>query len=179
MDHIYDGSWNYEDLDSPELMHELAQAYADCAIELCRQMKSEKFDCTFLRGQAVLYLAHHSTELFLKAAIWRKTGTLDTREHQLAALRKTYAGAYPQQRYEIQTHFRRLNGVGEELNEIAPEQPIDQKLRYPVDKQKSPWWGNEMFDALACLDQLSQFRQDMEQIGSMIYKSRNNCMELL
>lgn len=171
----YDGSWNYNHLPEPELMHLEAMAYADCAIELCKRMKQDEFECTFLRGQAALYLGFHSTELFLKAAILHKSGEL-IKGHKLRQLRERYSEIFPDAKYQIRTHFQTtyMGYTEEEVADfIKNEKPTDQKLRYPIDKDKKKWWKSESFDAPACLEQFRSCREAMERVGLEVYK--NEC----
>jgi hypothetical protein len=167
-----DGSWNYDRYNGPELMHRQAMAYADCAIELCKRMKSGDLECTFLRGQAALYLGFHSTELFLKAAILHRTNDLITC-HDLRKLRSRYEELFADKRFQIRTHFQTLYvGIPEDqvVELMKKENPTDQTLRYPIGKNKAKWWESEIFDANACLEQFREYREDMERVGIEIYK---------
>ncbi len=167
----YDGSWNYEGFPDAELMHMQAMAYADCAIELCKRMKQGDLECTFLRGQAALYLGFHSTELFLKAAILHKSGELIA-GHKLRPLRERYSELFPEEIFKIRTHYQtHYMGYTEEevADYIKKELPVDQKLRYPIDKDKVKWWKSESFDAPTCLEQFRQYRKAMEEVGQRIY----------
>jgi len=171
----YDGSWNYEHFADAELMHMQAMAYVDCAIELCKRMKQEEFECTFLRGQAALYLGFHSTELFLKAAILHKSGKL-IKGHNLRQLRERYSEIFTDDKYKIRTHFQitYMGYTEEEVAEfIKKEKPTDQKLRYPIDRNGQKWWKSESFDAIACLDQYRQYREAMERVGKEIYANNH------
>lgn len=165
------GSWDYDCYDNAELMHMQAMAFADAAIELCKRMKQGDLECTFLHGQAALYLGFHSTELFLKAAILHKSGELIT-GHKLRSLRKRYSELYPEEIFKIKTHYQ-VHYMGYTEEEVAhfikKELPIDQKLRYPIDKDKSKWWQSDAFDAPTCLEQFRHYRKAMEQVGQQIY----------
>ena len=68
------GSGEIEYLDNPASFHDLAVAYLDTCLIVTRQMVYGSFSPGYSHAMVVLSLAHHATELFLKAAILRKTG---------------------------------------------------------------------------------------------------------
>src|SRR5262249_34514378 len=72
-DKIMIGSWDTENLSSPEHFADLAHAYLDCGILLCSEMSKKSFSATFSRGRVVLFLSLHSVELFLKDAILKRS----------------------------------------------------------------------------------------------------------
>ena len=170
----HDVSWNYDKYAGPELMHMEAIAYADCAIELFSRMESGALECTYLRGQAALYLAFHSTELFLKAAILQISNKLH-KSHDLRELRKRYDELFPDKVFQIRTRFLRLYQGFTEAQEIdlkKKEKPTDQMLRYPIGMDTVKWFERETFDALTCLEQFSKYREDIKRAGSEIYKAK-------
>jgi hypothetical protein len=66
------GSWELEHLSKPEHFVDLAKAYLESSILLCSEMSKGSFPSTYSHAQVVLFLSHHSVELFLKGGNFEK-----------------------------------------------------------------------------------------------------------
>jgi hypothetical protein len=90
------GSWDTENLSSPEQFADLANAYLDSGILLCSEMSNGSFSANFGRGRVVLFLSLHSVELFLKGAILKRSPSAALNTHVVRDLQSTYNELYPE-----------------------------------------------------------------------------------
>ena len=138
------GSWDTENLSSPEHFAELAHAYLDCGILLCSAMSKKSFSATFSRGRVILFLSLHSVELFLKGAILKRSPSVALNTHALRDLQSTYNKLYPEDRFRWKLPFRTeyLGFTAQEVKAmLKKEPPLDQMYRYPLDRKGNPWRG--------------------------------------
>ena len=85
-------------LPPPQQLESLALAYLESAQSLCDALADDPKDATFEKGAVVLYLSAHAVELFLKAAILRKTPS-ETFAHDLEHIYNRYRALFPAKRF--------------------------------------------------------------------------------
>jgi HEPN domain-containing protein len=133
----------------PERFLALADAYLDSALRLCTVLERSPRKTTYGRGAVVLYLAHHSAELFLKGMIRRREPKASI-GHDLGRLSGQYHGLYPEQSFLLELPFTvHTNARGEEARALVQTQvrTRTERLRYPIDRAGNPWPGERAFEA--------------------------------
>ncbi len=150
-----------ESLSPPDQFAAYAMAYLDSAEKLCRLLARSYRKATYERGTVVLYLAMHSVELFLKGAILRKAP--DERfNHDLEHIHNRYNALYPGKRYRLDIPFKSNYGEIAQAKALSP--PIDQRYRYPQDKDGKPWSGIYSFEANSFLGELATLRSSFKRL---------------
>ena len=153
-----------ESLTPPAQFAAYAMAYLDSAEQLCRLLARSHRKATYERGSVVLYLAAHAVELFLKGAILRKVPD-ESFNHDLEHIHNRYNALYPAKRYRFQIPFRTKYGdlsAGDIMAAKALSRPIDQRFRYPHDKDGKRWPGAHSFEARSFLEELDRLRTSFE-----------------
>jgi hypothetical protein len=166
------GSWDIENLSSPEQFADLANAYLDSSILLCSEMSQGSFSTTFSRGRVVLFLSLHSVELFLKGAILKRSSSAALNTHILRDLHSTYSQLYPEDKFRWTIPFRTeyLGFTAQEVEKLLKrERPLDQMYRYPSDSKGNPWRGIIGFEAKVFLGKLENIREDLWRLEKHIF----------
>ena len=166
------GSWDTENLSSPEHFADLANAYLDSGILLCSEMSNGSFSTTFSRGRVVLFLSLHSVELFLKGAILKRSPSAALNTHVLRDLQSTYNELYPEDRFRWELPFKTeyLGFTAQEVETLLKrERPLDQMYRYPSDTKGNPWRGIIGFEAKDFLRKLENIKEDFCRLEKQIF----------
>ena len=166
------GSWDTENLSSPEHFADLAYAYLDCSILLCSEMSKKSFSATFSRGRVILFLSLHSVELFLKGAILKRSPSAALNTHALRDLQSTYNKLYTEDRFRWELPFKTeyLGFTAREVKAmLKKERPLDQMYRYPSDSKGNPWRGIIGFEAKDFLSKLENIKEDFGRLEKQIF----------
>jgi hypothetical protein len=134
----------------------MADAYLDSSQRLCRTLARSTKSATYERGMVVMYLVHHSVELFLKGLVLRKAPN-ETFNHDLEQLGNRYHSLYPGERFAISVPFSvSVRGVKNDEKSLAQKfiRTRTERLRYPIDKSGQPWGGASAFEARSFLQTL-------------------------
>jgi hypothetical protein len=137
-----------------------ADAYLESAGRLCKLLVRSTRKATYERGMVVLYLVHHSVELFLKAAILR-ISPKERFNHDLEHIYNRYMALYPANRFVFPIPFSTsIEGVSKENINAAKAlfRSRDQRLRYPRNKDGDPWLGVSAFEAESFLRQIDKLQ---------------------
>lgn len=166
------GSWEIEELDNPDLFHDLAVAYLDMSIIATRSMVYGAFFPLFSHSRVVLSMAYHATELFLKGAILRATGEKKCGGHVLKELYRRDDELYPDQdlHFDLPFGFEYLGFTSEQKAEMQKEEPPqDQMYRYHTNLEGERWEGIDGFDAESFLRTIESFKKKMFDLGRRIH----------
>jgi hypothetical protein len=169
-------------LSVPEQFMEFSDAYMDSACRLCTVLALSSRKASYSRGSVVVYLAYHATELFLKGAILHKSPNENiSNTHDVRDLYNRYKKLYPKKKYDTGLLFRseepdysgiEPNVVKEikiEINRLEKSNPIDQRTRYPQNKEGTPWDGVHGFEASSFLNELKRVRAEFLEISRLIF----------
>ncbi len=166
------GSWEIEQLDNPDLFHDLAVAYLDISIVTTRSMVYGAFLPRFSHSRAVLSMTYHAIELFLKGAILRATGDKKCTGHILEELYRRYEDLYPGQdmHFDIPFGVVYLGFTPEQVAEMQKEEPPqDQMYRYHTNLAGERWEGIDGFDAESFLPMIESLKETMVDLGRKIH----------
>lgn len=165
-------SWEIEGFDNPDLYYDLAISYLDGSIELTKKILDGSFPNTFSHSRVVLSLAYHASELFLKAALFRKTGEKSHATHNVIDLYKKYKKHYPDSCFSLEVPFR-LECAGLNKDDIRKEESLfDQKFRYHSDTNGDRWKGYGKMEGIYAflpkqfLEDLILLQQQFRHIGN-------------
>lgn len=160
----------YADSEIPLHFRDLGFAYLECAQRLCGEMADGAWETNFHRGQAVMWLAFHATELLLKGCIRHVAPQESKNVHSLGALLKTFS-----------THFPHLPFDPPFGPEITPDDPetmawavevdrtLHEQLRYPTNRAGSQWRCERAFEPGLFSAELDRLRSDIERISSAVF----------
>jgi hypothetical protein len=162
-----------------------SEAYLESAGRLCDALAASPAESNYPKGAVVLSLAFHGIELFLKAAILKKSskeklsGNIG---HDLDHLSNRYANLYPGKKYKFEIPFR-----NEEIN-LDPEDPLivdeliplmtkhkratptDQLHRYPRNTEGKPWEGIFAFEASSFAIDIANVQRDIARLKELIFR---------
>lgn len=156
----------------PDALFQLSDGYLDAAENLNRQMKDGTWPSSYQRGQVVLYLTLHATELTLKGCIKKLQPSFNAGHSTIARLSEHLRTLKPSIQFDPPfgtEPIPELEGEVdiEKLNRIA-----HQVFRYPMDRAGRPWEGLFAFSADMFNSSLTQLRSDFEYMRYQV--SRND-----
>lgn len=159
--------------EAPERLRSLAIAYLDASEKLCQEMVDGAWPPSFERGQPVLWLAFHATELFLKACLSPLGPNQLNNPHSLTELLLAFGAKYPAIPFEPPFGCEPMP-ADPELMELAlkGDAALHQQLRYPIDRRGQPWPGVRAFTPPLFLFSLQRLRQDFERISALVFRTR-------
>jgi hypothetical protein len=142
----------------------LADGYAEGAMVLCNAMAEDDYYPQYTNTRVILHLCRHATELFFKGAIAVKTNQI-FKSHRLDKLYAQYLALYPLDKYQISLPFPRAvfnpnEGLFPELLDQYTR-THDQRFRYPLDNEGTPFFDAEPFDVLAYQTAIATFRHEL------------------
>ncbi len=109
------------------------------------------------------YLVHHSTELFLKFAIFAHTKELPTHEHNIFKLHKKYSSFYGEKEFKLTIPFvEKIDYPGfdkKTLSEHKKKYPMSRELqlRYPMGRDGEIYAPITIFET----DFIEKYREDL------------------
>ena len=162
------GNWEMYGKPIPLQFLAFAEAYLDSSCRLCRILKRSTRKRTYPRAAVVLYLAFHSVELFLKAAILNKRPN-EGLHHNVEHLSKRYRILYPGKKYHFEIPFRTEYMGFEPPDELPTPPPQDQVNRYPINKKYGEWSGAFGFIPETFLTTLEELQSDFDRIKKEIF----------
>jgi hypothetical protein len=148
---------NIGDYTKPELFFRLASAYADSSHQIVRSMLAGDLPQTFAHAQTTHFLFAHAVELFLKGAILKSTGTIETHRHQLQPLYNRYRNLYPKKEFDF------TGRIVETVKE-NPKSPHSEFPRYPMDREGIVWEGYNAYTLETWLTETEHLREDFERL---------------
>jgi hypothetical protein len=162
------GNWEIQELEAANLDRELALASLDASVCLCVSMSCGSLPATFHHAKVIMSLAYHGVELFLKYGI-RKHNEDPTRlGHDLRRLRDHYEcmNPAPCRHFEVPFLPVYLGFTEDELKQrFQDEKPLDQHLRYHLDRGGKPWPEVHGFDPDQYISELNALRDRLVVIS--------------
>jgi hypothetical protein len=170
----------------PEQLLMFSAAYLDSSEVLCEKLCSGVTNANYAHGAAIMSLAFHSVELFLKACILKREPNEQfggKNGHDLDALSKRYSKLYPKQEFQFEIPFRRNTPIvkgmaAEEFAELlayAQEHNMkiseDQRHRYPTRIDGKTWDGDFAFEPNLFLATLLELQNAYTRIRIMADKN--------
>lgn len=171
------GTWEIHGLDEASLDRELALANLDASVCLCQGMRDGALPATFHHAKVVMSLAYHGVELFLKYGIRRQNEDPSRFGHDLRKLRDRYQQLYPapSRNFEIPFIPVYLGFTEDELKQrLREEEPLDQHLRYHLDRGGKPWPGVHGVDPEQYTSELNALQSQLEMISQEIEGQQAN-----
>ena len=153
-----------------EQLFAFAYAYLSAAKLLCKQEIDHVEDCDWSAGTVVLMNASHAVELFLKAALLRKDGSIDAWAygHDIAALAKEYERQFPDPKLAWDLPFRQSKPEGLSAEHLRLYRdgvaPPSIEFRYPVTKNGEPWITLHSFEPHSFARDLEKIEDDFNRI---------------
>jgi len=157
----YAHSNELDNLCSADVFYRLSLAYIDSAIHLCVAMNNNKFKQTYSRGNVILFLFHHSIELFLKSLIYKNNllsemHKLKNKMHNLDSLNNILKS----NSIDIELPFQYIHTSEdqslEDFEEIIPQ---DQFYRYHIDKKGNHTGVSGAFSSKSLVKELRSFKK--------------------
>jgi hypothetical protein len=169
----------------PEQLFSYASAYRDASVVLCQKMISDPTSSTWPHAAAVLMLAAHAVELFLKAALLTRnvTNVWDF-GHSIDRINEVYREQFKETLFEWDIPFapslpeKEWIAMMMEMNQdITEKELLEMKsatpdpsilYRYPVNRRGVEWNGLYGFEPHSFLVILSQVERDFHRIKSQL-----------
>jgi hypothetical protein len=163
----------YEASEAREHLRSLAIAYLEASERLCQDMASGSWTPSFDRGQPVLWLAFHATELFLKACISPVAPKQIENPHSLTELLLAFTSKYPNLPFEPPFGCEPMPADPALMDmALKGDATLHQQLRYPTDRNGQPWRGIRAFTPALFLSSLKRLRSDFDRIGGAVFDAR-------
>lgn len=168
---IDSGARKYSSGEIPEHFRDLAFAYLEASERLCREMESGSWSPNYCRGQVVMWLAFHATELFLKGCIRVASLGQSKNLHSLGELLNAFSFHFPSLPFEPPFGPEPVRADPEAFDwAIQVDATLHQQLRYPVDTAGKPWSGEKSFTAELFILELQGLRADFDRIASVVFE---------
>ena len=160
----------YSEKELPTRFRDQAFAYLESSERLCQQMADGTWESNFHRGQAVLWLAFHATELLLKACIYSAAPGQLKNVHPLGELLKVFSTYFPALPFEPSFGPEPVP-ADPELIEWTREvdRTLHERLRYPTNKAGVPWPGEHAFMPELFLAELERLHSDFQRISLTVF----------
>ncbi len=155
----------------PQRFFEYAIAYLNAASAMCSSMVEDQAMRTWPNANVVLLLAAHSTELFLKGAIFSRDPLAKIEHHFLDSLGTEYTRLFPEPQFKWEIPFRTDWGSLSETEIQVMRKTLptpSMQYRYPVSKGGKEWDGVHGFEAGSFMNVLEQVDQDFQRIMAHI-----------
>lgn len=161
----------YAETAIPLHFRDLAIAYLDCSQRLCDEMADGTWEANFHRGEAVIWLAFHATELLLKGCI-RRVAPQDAKNiHSLAELLDVFSTHFPEIPFAPPFGAEAVPPNEEAIDwALALDRTLHERFRYPLDRAGKTWVGERAFDPALFSGELQQLRADFERITSVVFR---------
>ena len=156
-----------------------SEAYIYSAEVLCANLCKKNEDITYAHGAAVMSLAYHGCELFLKAAILCKVPKEQLsgiNGHNLECLNNRCAELFPEEEWTLDIpfgiHLSEESGLDSQIDEelknlIRVNQnvvPQDQLQRYPSNGKCETWKSNLGFEPNSFLVEIAKIKSKFEKL---------------
>lgn len=151
-----------------------ARSHLEAAEKLDALMCEGAWASSYYRGQAVLWLAFHAVELFLKGFILKLEPSESVNGHSLGALAKKLKALAPGTEFDPPFGIVALPRDPALVQEAKKgEKKIHEMLRYPIDTEGKPWPGVRGFSAPTFQDTLARTRADCETIYVQLFEDKD------
>jgi hypothetical protein len=158
--------------DVPMEFIKLALSHLQAAEQLNLLMSERHWPSNYYRGQAVLLLVFHATELFLKGFILKLDPNSKVSGHSLAKLTKTLKRLAPEVEFDPPFKVEALAPYPERVRQAEKnEARFHEVLRYPIDSNGIPWPGVRGFSASSCKRFLARVQADCERVYVHIFET--------
>ena len=152
-------SYEFKELEVVDQYFSLAHAYLNGSKVLCASILRDDSEATFPDTRVVLHLCRQAIELFLKGAICNITGE-NKEGHNLDILIAEYEQVLPDAQFHFDVPFG-IETSGTQNSNIEAEEwvkrypwTLDQRHRYPTDKNGNSFTGWESFIPLMYMSTL-------------------------
>lgn len=172
MNHHSDSLRNLSEVDQ---YRSLSDGYLFVAIAACKALVDDSSQVTYSRCSACYYNARHSVELFLKALILKKKGSIDEKDanHHIEKLRDEAYGLYPflADIWDVPfcTQILGCDNTEKAQKKFFKDYPLDQVLRYPANKSGKVWSGYMKIEPNELSQSLKDIRSKMNQVSTRVF----------
>jgi len=167
-------------LSIPRQFLSFSDAYLDSASRLCTVLKRSPRKSNYARGSVVLYLTFHAIELFLKGAILEREPNEKLGHHNIQGLSNRYNNLYPGKKYKFHAPFISRDEADLSdffspldlkifIKESERKNPLDQRHRYPGNREGQAWDGAVGFEPESCLVVIKNLKADITRLTNLIF----------
>ena len=161
------------DSDVPMEFVKQARAHLEAAEKLNTLMCDGAWASNYYRGQAVLWLAFHAVELYLKGFILKLDPRASVNGHSLAVLTTKLKHLAPKTQFDPPFGIEALPPDPELVQKVEKsEKKIHEMLRYPIDTEGKPWPGVLGFSASMFQNILARTHTDCERQYVQLFENR-------
>jgi hypothetical protein len=152
-----------------------SDGYLFVAIAACKALNDDSSQVTYSRCLACYFNARLSVELFLKALIIKNQGSLDDDDatHHIEKLRDKAYGLYPELAaiWDVPfcTQILGCDNTENAQKNFFKDYPLDQVLRYPVNKSGKVWSGYMKIEPNELSQSLIDIRSKMNQVSTRVF----------
>lgn len=161
------------DSDVPIKFVKQARAHLEAAKKLNTLMCDGAWASNYYRGQAVLWLAFHAVELYLKGFILKLDPRTSVNGHSLAVLTAKLKSLAPKTQFDPTFGIEALPPDPERVKQVEKsEKKIHEMLRYPIDTEGKPWPGVRSFSASMIQNELTLIHTECERLYVQLFENR-------
>jgi HEPN domain-containing protein len=148
----------------------LALSYLRAAEHIALAMTKGEVTQNYYQGQAVLLLAHHSVELFLKGFIFQLDPTRKVKTHSLQRLMRMLKELDPSLAFDPPFKVEALVPYPALVVKAEKDsESFHELLRYPTNKDGQPWPGLRGFSMDSCNRLLKQIHDDCARVCDVLF----------
>jgi hypothetical protein len=152
---------NVGDYTKPQLFFRLALAYADASHQIVGSMLAGDLPQTFAHALTMHFLNDHAVELFLKGAVLKVTGKIESANHDLQSLFGRYRNLYPAKAFDF-------TGRIAETVKANTDSPHSEFSRYPMNTHGKVWAGYNAYTLETWLAETEHLRHDLKRLIAKI-----------
>jgi hypothetical protein len=146
--------------DVPTEFIKSAFAHLEAAERLNAEIVNGSWAGNYQRGQVVMWLTFHATELFLKGFISKVAPTSKIKGHTLPRLKEQLESTAGAIDFQLPFLGEAPDGFENLIQEYV--QTVHERFRYPTDQSGLPWSGVAGFSAQLFTRTLKKLRADAE-----------------
>lgn len=148
-----------------------ALGYLEAAEKLNADITNGHWPGSYYRGQPVLWLAFHASELFLKAFILKLDPQANPNGHSLVELLGQLKGLLPHAQFNPLFVVEAMPPYPELVEEAKKKNRVFHAvLRYPTDKRGEPWPGARGYSPGLFETGLARLRTEAETIYQQLFE---------
>jgi len=145
----------------------LSRAYLEASMYLCEAMLEQDFSNQYSSSRVVIHLARQGLELFLKGSILVATNISELPGHNLTKLLARYRKHYPEDIFRFKAPCQFALGENDDLFQDELDRfhsTLDQRHRYPTDRNGQDFAAPEVFEPRAFLKDIRNLDKQLKVI---------------
>lgn len=161
---------SFSSAEVPAQFRATSLAFLEAAERLTDQLVRGDWEPSYRRGEVAMWLAFHSTELFLKGCIRQARPDFKKNIHSLGELLLVFEECYPGLKFQLPFGPEAIVPDWEAMERaLSHDKSLHQQMRYPVGTGNAMWSSNRSFQPIIFTSTLQELRSAFEHIGGAVF----------